>query len=110
MSNVLQSADGYTPKQYKLSIKQAAKLEWDKFSKQRPTYVPYSRVPNKRIGQITVQGGKSVKFNTSIVPNNSIEGANSSKQIIVQCKKVTSIFVFLRAEATFLLDVKPRCP
>ena len=34
----------------------------------------YSRVPNKHIGQITVQGGKSVKCNNSIVLNNSIEG------------------------------------
>ena len=28
-----------------------------------------------------------------------MEGANCSKQIIVQCEKVTSIFVFFSAEA-----------
>ena len=59
-------------------------------------------MPNKCIGQITVWGGKLVKFNNSIVPNNSI-GANCSKQIIVQCEKVTSIFVFFSAEAIFYL-------
>ena len=55
----------------------------------------------KRIGQITVQGGKLAKFNNSVVPNNSMGGANCSKQIIVQCKKVTSIFVFFITENLF---------
>ena len=51
-------------------------------------------MPNKRISQITVYCGKSVKFNNSIVPNHSMGGgANCSKQMTVQCEKVTSIFV-----------------
>ena len=44
----------------------------------------------------------------SIVPNNSIGGgANCSKQLIVQCKKITSIFVFLARKQFFLLDANP---
>ena len=55
---------------------------------------------NKRICQITVSGGKSVKFNNSIVPNNSMGGTlfktnNSTVQ------KVSSIFVFFSAVAIF---------
>ena len=33
-----------------------------------------------------------------------------AKQIIVQCKKITSIFVFLAPKQFFLLDAKPRRP
>ena len=67
-------------------------------------------MPNKRIGQIIVYGGKSVKFNKSIVLNNSKRagGPNCLKQIIVQCEKVTSIFVFFSTKAIFFTrrDVK----
>ena len=46
----------------------------------------YSRAPNKRIGKITVQRGKSVKFNNSIVPSNSMGGGQ-----IVRCKAKASL-------------------
>ena len=70
----------------------------------------YSRVPNKRIGQITVYCGKSVKFNNSIVPNNSVRGQIVQNNIIVQCEKVTSIFVFSSAEAILFVFLTNNIP
>ena len=37
----------------------------------------------------------------ALVPNNSIERQIVQKQIIVQCEKVTSIFVFFNAKTIF---------